>query len=95
MAAVDHNETMLRKPILMSPSMIEKVDQLAKRKKVSFAEVVRQAVDVFDGEAETEDELILEAFADTMIQTTNNLIARIDEIEKCLDNTHALLREGE
>ncbi|SHO53783.1 hypothetical protein [Desulfopila aestuarii] len=94
MSGVAQSETMLRKPILMPPSMIKKVDKIAKRKKVSFAEVVREAVDAFGGKPTTEDELILEALADTMIETTKNLITRIEEIEKRLDNTHALL-EGE
>ena len=91
MSAVAQSETMLRKPILMPPSMIKKVDKIAKLKKVSFAEVVREAVDSFGGKQTTEDELILEALADTMIQTTKNLITRIEELEKRLDNTHAFL----
>jgi len=39
-------ETILRKPILMPSSMIAKVDKIAKERKVSVAEVVREAVDV-------------------------------------------------
>ncbi len=84
-------ETMLRKPILMPPSMIKKVDSIAKRKKVSFAEVVREAVNAFGERASSEEEHIFEALADTMITTTANLISRMDEIEKRLDKTHALL----
>lgn len=85
------HETMLRKPILMPPSMIKKVDGIAKQKKVSFAEVVREAVNAFSEKPSSEDELILDALADTMIQTTENLIKKMDEIEKRLDETHALL----
>jgi hypothetical protein len=85
------HETMLRKPILMPPSMIKKVDGIAKRKKVSFAEVVREAVNAFGGKPTSEDEHILDALADTMIKTTADLIKRMDEIEKRLDNTHAIL----
>jgi hypothetical protein len=85
------HETMLRKPIMMPPSMIRKVDSIAKQKKVSFAEVVREAVDAFGGKPTSEDELILDALADTMIQTTENLLKKIDEIEKRLDATHTLL----
>jgi hypothetical protein len=85
------HETMLRKPILMPPSMIKKVDSIAKRKKVSFAEVVREAVNAFGGKPTSEDEHVLDALADTMIKTTENLIKRMDEIEKRLDNTHAIL----
>lgn len=75
----------------MPPSMIKKVDGIAKQKKVSFAEVVREAVNAFGAKPSPEDELILDALADTMIQTTENLIKKMDEIDKRLDETHALL----
>lgn len=91
MSSQAQHETMLRKPILMPPGMIKKVDSIAKQKKVSFAEVVREAVNAFSEKPNSEDELILNALADTMIQTTENLIKRMDEIEKRLDETHALL----
>jgi len=81
------HETMLRKPILMPPSMIKKVDSIAKSKKVSFAEVVREAVNAFGGKPTSEDEHVLDALADTMIKTTEDLIKRMDEIEKRLDST--------
>ena len=84
-------ETMLRKPILMPPSMIEKVDKIAYDRKVSFAEVVREAVDAFDGDLSMEDEALVEALADTMIKTTQEVVKKIDEVEKKLDETHAML----
>ncbi len=84
-------ETMLRKPILMPPSMIDKVDKIASERKVSFAEVVREAVDAFDGDLTMEDEALLEALADTMIKTTREVVKKIDAIEKRLDETHAML----
>jgi len=84
-------ETMLRKPILMPPSMIEKVDKIANTRKVSFAEVVREAVDAFDGDLSMEDEALLETLADTMIKTTREVVEKIDAIEKRLDETHAML----
>ena len=84
-------ETMLRKPILMPPSMIDKVDKIANERKISFAEVVREAVDAFDGDLSMEDEALLEALADTMIKTTREVVEKIDAIEKRLDETHAML----
>jgi hypothetical protein len=84
-------ETMLRKPILMPPSMIDKVDKIANERKVSFAEVVREAIDAFDGDLSLEDEALLEALADTMIKTTREVVEKIDAIEKQLDETHAML----
>ena len=83
-------ETMLRKPILMPPSMIDKVDKIANERKVSFAEVVREAIDAFDGDLSMEDEALLEALADTMIKTTREVVEKIDAIEKQLDETHAM-----
>jgi len=85
------HETMLRKPILMPPSMIEKVDKIAKNKKISFAKVVREAVNAFDSETSTEDTAILNVLADTMIQTTQDVVKKMEEIEKRLDATHAML----
>ena len=85
-------ETMLRKPILMPPSMIKKVDKIANNKKVSFAEVVREAVNAFDGDPNIEnDALLLEALTDTMIKTTQEVVKKIEEAEKRLDDTHAML----
>ncbi len=84
-------ETMLRKPILMPPSMIDKVDKIANERKVSFAEVVREAIDAFDGDLSMEDEALLEALVDTMIKTTREVVEKIDAIEKQLDETHAML----
>jgi len=83
--------TMLRKPILMPSSMIDKVDKIANERKVSFAEVVREAVDAFDGDLSMEDEALVEALADTMIKTTREVVEKIDAIEKRLDETHAML----
>ena len=84
-------ETMLRKPILMPPSMIDKVDKIANDRKVSFAEVVREAVNAFDGDLSMHDETLLEALADTMIKTTQDVVKKIDAVEKKLDETHAML----
>ena len=74
MSTETQHKAMLRKPIMMPPSLIEKVDVLAKQKKVSFAEVVREAVAAFDGQPTSEDELFLEILADTMIQTTEDFL---------------------
>ncbi len=91
MTTPSQRETMLRKPILMPPSMIDKVDKIANERKVSFAEVVREAVDAFDGDLSMEDEALLEALADTMIKTAREVVEKIDAIEKRLDETHAIL----
>jgi predicted DNA-binding protein len=91
MSAFAHQETMQRKPILMPPEMISRVDRIAKAKNVSFAKVVRDAVDAFDEEMTKEDESLLEALAETLIERTKAVAAKIDETIKRLDETHALL----
>ncbi len=91
MGATVRQEPMLRKPILMPPAMIKEVDKIAKAKQVSFAEVVREAVSSFADKPTTDDEILLEALAETMITTTKELCKRIDELEKRLDETHLLL----
>jgi hypothetical protein len=84
-------ENMIRKPILMPPSMIDKVDKIARNRKVSFAEVVREAVNAFNGDLSLEDESILMVLAETMIKTTQEVVEKIDAVEKRLDETHATL----
>ena len=91
MRTPSQNETMRRKPILMPPAMIAKVDRIAAANKVSFAEVVRGAVDAFDGDLSKEDETLLEALAETMIQTTREVVEKIEAAEKMLDKTHDML----
>jgi len=66
-------ETMLRKPILMPPSMIDKVDKIARNRKVSFAEVVREAVNAFDGDLSREDEALLNERLTTLIDKVNRM----------------------
>ncbi len=92
MAASIHQEVMLKKPVFMPPSMIQKVDRLAQSKKVSFARVVREAVDAFDGENSSDTD-VLELLADTMIETTQEVITKIEAIEKRLDSTHDMLEQ--
>ena len=91
MSTTARQEPMQRKPIMMPPSMIKRVDSIAKSSRVSFAEVVREAVNAFDGKPAPGDEAILEALAETMIKTTQDLIEKMDVIEKRLDVTHTLL----
>ncbi|KJS29518.1 MAG: hypothetical protein VR64_20355 [Desulfatitalea sp. BRH_c12] len=84
-------EAMVRKPILMPRSLITKVDGIAKSRKVSFAEVVRDAVDVYDLDVTPEESKILEAMLDTAISSINNSIHKIEALEKRLDETHKTL----
>lgn len=91
MARPARQETMQRKPILMPPKMILKIDKIARGRNVSFAKVVREAVDAFNEDVSMENSALLEALADTMIQTTKDVAKKIEAIEKKLDETHAFL----
>jgi hypothetical protein len=91
MSGSAQRETMLRKPIFMPPSMIEKVDKIAKSENISFAKVVRKAVNAFNNDTPNEDDRILDALADTMICTTEEVVKKMVIIEKRLDATHAIL----
>ncbi len=84
-------EAMLRKPILMPLKMIQKIDIIAKNKNASFAQIVREAIDSFDGETSGDDAKILDALADTMIKTTQEVVKKMKTIENRLDSTHTTL----
>jgi predicted DNA-binding protein len=91
MATPTRHEAMQRKPILMPPEMISKVDRIARGRNVSFAEVVREAVEAFNGDVSAENNALIEALAETMIRTTQEVVNKIDAVEKRLDETHAML----
>ncbi|HHD64617.1 MAG TPA: hypothetical protein ENK96_09710 [Desulfobulbaceae bacterium] len=86
-------EAMLRKPILMPRGMVEKVNKIAGRKKVSFAKVVREAVDAFDEGMSGHDAALLDALAEAMLESTRELVGKIENIAKRLDETHAMLEK--
>ncbi len=85
-------EAMQRKQILMPAGMIMKVDRIAKKNKVSFAGVVREAVDAFDSMMSNNEAAVLDALAETMIDGVKDTIDRINEVEEKLDATHRILR---
>jgi uncharacterized protein Yka (UPF0111/DUF47 family) len=93
MTSSAHQETMQRKPILMPPDMVSRIDKIARSRNVSFAKVVREAVDAFDEGLGSENAALLEALADTMIQTTKEIVKKIEKVEKKLDETHAVLED--
>ncbi|MCJ8502491.1 hypothetical protein [Desulfatitalea alkaliphila] len=84
-------QAMQRKPILMPADMILKVERLAETKKVSFAEVVRQAVDAFEAELSADDSDMLEAMVEAYLQTAKAAITKIDQVMERLDETHDIL----
>ena len=47
----------------------------------------------FDNDTPNEDDKILDALADTMINTTKEIVKKMAAIEKRLDTTHAILED--
>jgi metal-responsive CopG/Arc/MetJ family transcriptional regulator len=86
-------EAMIRKPILMPKDLVAKVDTIAKAKKVSFAEVVRDAVEAYDLDLTSEESKLLEALVDTYIKSTKETIEKIDRLMARMDETHEKLKE--
>ena len=60
---------------------------------MSSAEVVRNAIDVCDADISTEDEALLEALADEAIRSAAELVAKIDNTIKRIDETHAVIKK--
>lgn len=57
--------------------------------------MVRNAVDVFgDDDMTSEEEALLEALMDKIIQTNTELVANLDQTIAHLNETHAILEAG-
>jgi hypothetical protein len=91
MTTPNRQPAMQRKLILMPPEMISKIDRIARSRNVSFAEVVREAVAAFNGDMAAENTALIEALAETMINTTREVVQKIGSVEKRLDETHTML----
>jgi hypothetical protein len=91
MIAPHERESMIRKPIHMTKALIAKVDTIAEVKRVSFAEVVRDAVDAYDTDIAPEDSKFLELMLDSALKSLNDSIHKIESLEFKLDQTHQRL----
>lgn len=87
-------EAMQRKPILMPPEMISRIEQMARGRKVSFAKIVREAVEAFEETPSDADAALLDALAETMIRTSRDVASKIEAMEARLDETHAMLERS-
>lgn len=95
-----NDERMARKPILMPPSMIKRVEQIAahasqqENRTVSFAEIVRRALEAYDPQVEEDDDdAALEALAAALCESNQATIAHLEDLEKKLDETHGQLEK--
>ena len=83
---------MVRKPVLMPPVLVGHVEQLAKRaskeekRPVSFAEIVRRAVNDYRPDNTDGDEII-ETVLDEIIASTRETINEVRRLNRKLDKS--------
>ncbi len=82
--------TKIRKPIMMAPSQIRLVENLSKKaseeekRNVSFAEIVRRAVDAYELSG-NDDEELLNSLLDEIIHTTEETVRQVRQLNQKLD----------
>ena len=85
--------TKIRKPIMMAPSQIKLVEGLSKKasdkenRTVSFAEIVRRAVDAYEFSGDDDEEL-LNTLLDEIIHTTEETVREVKKLNKKLEQSH-------
>ena len=82
----------IRKPIMMAPSQIELVEELSKKasekekRTVSFAEIVRRAVDAYEL-SDNDDEELLNTLLDEIIHTTEETVREVKKLNRKLNQS--------
>ncbi len=85
--------TMTRKPIMMTPSQIKLVEALSKRasekekRTVSFAEIVRRAVDAYEASGDDDEELV-NTLLDEIIHVTEETVREVKKLNQKLDQSN-------
>ena len=85
--------TKIRKPIMMAPSQIKWVEALSKqasheeKRTVSFAEIVRRAVDAYELSG-NDNEALLNRVLDEIIETTEATVREMKNINNKLDQSN-------
>ncbi len=94
------DEAMVRKPILMPPTLILKIEKIAETaskfesRTVSFAEVVRRALNNYDPALDGSDEEMIEALLDGVIKSTKETVMTVHKLNKKLDKSYKELTRG-
>ena len=84
--------TKIRKPIMMAPSQIKLVEGLSKKasekekRTVSFAEIVRRAVDAYELSGDDDEEL-LNTLLDEIIHTTEETVREVKKLNQKLNQS--------
>ena len=83
---------MVRKPILMPPALVQRVEKISKQaskdenRTVSFAEIVRRALTEYEPNAADENELV-DALLDGIIASTQQAVAEVRKLNRKLDKS--------
>lgn len=86
------NANKIRKPIMMAPAQIELVEKLSKKasekekRTVSFAEIVRRAVDAYELSG-NDDEELLNSVLDEIIHTTEETVREVKKLNQKLNQS--------
>lgn len=90
---------MIRKHVSMSPEMIERIDDIVKLvrerdndERVSFAEVVRRAVERYSLDENQDDER-LEEMVHMLVSMNRDASQRLKVLNRQLDETHRTIHE--
>jgi hypothetical protein len=84
--------TKIRKPIMMAPAQIKLVESLSKKasnkekRTVSFAEIVRRAVDAYELSGDDDEEL-LNSLLDEIIHTTKETVREVKKLNQKLEQS--------
>jgi len=82
----------VRKPIMMAPSQVKRVQLLSskasnkEKRTVSFAEIVRRAVDAYELSG-NDDEALLNALLDEIIHSTEETTEEVKRLNAKLDRS--------
>ena len=96
-----NDEPMVRKPILMPPTLITEIEKMAKKaseqekRSVSLAEVVRRALMEYDPNAKTDNDEILNTLLDGIIKSTKETTQVVRKLNKKLDKSYKELMHGD
>lgn len=83
---------MIRKPVMMPPDLIKKINRIAEERKEPFAAIMREAAYAYDPSSlNSDDEAMIISMLDLMVKSNLETIRKIDELEKRLDDTHEIL----
>jgi hypothetical protein len=72
---------MIRTQVYISPHQKKRMETLAQERGVSFAEIIRRALDAYPPKISAEEEETLQALADAVIRSAREADAALDAME--------------